>query len=65
MFKQNLRNKLYKHFIEDNKFKVAKNTMIEWVNKIWYSDSIITNQMILNSFKHAGISSESDESEDH
>ena len=32
---------------------------------IWYSDSIITNQMVLNSFKYARINSELDGSEDH
>ena len=35
------------------------------VDEIWYSDSSITNQMILNSFKYSGINSELDESEDH
>ena len=39
--------------------------MIEWVGKIWYSDSIISNEMILNSFKYAGISNELGGSQDH
>ena len=63
VFKQNLRNKYVKYYIEDNKFKVTKNTIIEWVNDIWYLDSIITNQMILILFQYAGISSELDWSE--
>ena len=45
--------------------KAAKYTIIEYVDKIWYSDSIITNQIILNSFKYAGISSKLDRSRDH
>ena len=35
------------------------------MDEIWYSDSIITNEIILNSFKYAWISSELDESEDY
>ena len=38
----------------------SKKTMIEWVDEIWYSDSIITNEIVLNSFKYARISSELD-----
>ena len=45
--------------------KAAKNTTIEWVHEIWYSDSVFINQMILNSFNYVGISSELDKSEDH
>ena len=46
-------------------WKAAKNTIIYWVDEIWYSDSIITNDIILNSIKFAGISSELDGSGDH
>ena len=38
--------------------KAAKNTIIEWGNEILYSDSIIANELILNSIKCARISSE-------
>ena len=44
--------------------KDAKKNIFEWVDKIWYSDSIISNDMILNSFRYAGISSELEESQD-
>ena len=39
--------------------------MIEWVGKIWYSDSISSNEMILNSFKYAEISNQLDGNQDH
>ena len=45
--------------------KAAKNTINLIGDRIWYSDSIITNQMILNSFIYAWISSSLDLSEDH
>ena len=63
--KENLRNKYVKYCIEVSKSKVAKNTTIEWVDEVWYSDSIITNQIILNSFIYSGISSELNGSENH
>ena len=46
-------------------WKAAKNTIIEWVDENWYSDFIITNDIILNSFQFAGISSELGGSGDH
>ena len=64
MFKENLRNKYVSYCIENNNLKVAKSTFIKWVDEIWYSDSIITNEMIFNSFKFSGISSSLDGSED-
>ena len=45
--------------------KTAMNTILEWIYEIWFSDSIITNQMILNSFKYTGINSQLDGNEDH
>ena len=30
--------------------------IVEWINELWYSDSVITNEIILNSFKYSGIS---------
>ena len=44
--------------------KASNKNVIEWVDEIWYSYSIITNQMILNSIKYAGISRELGRSED-
>ena len=64
VFKENLRNKYVSYRIENNDLKVAKGTIIEWVDKIGFSDSIITNEMIFNSFKFSGISSSLDWSED-
>ena len=64
MFKENLRNKYVSYCIENSNLKVAKSTIIVWVDEIWYSDSIITNEMIFNLFKFSGISSLLDGSED-
>ena len=64
VFKENLRNKYVSYCIENNNLKVAKSTIIELVDEIWYSDSIIANEMIFNSFKFSGISSSLDGSED-
>ena len=64
VFKENLRDKYVSYCIENKNLKVAKSTIIEWVDEIWYSDSIITNEMIFNSFKFSGISSSFDGSED-
>ena len=64
VFKENLRNKCVSYCIKNNNLKVAKSTIIEWVEEIWYSDSIITNEMIFYSFKFSGISSSLDGSED-
>ena len=43
--------------------KAYKNTTIKWVDEVWHSDSIITNEIVSDSFKYAGISSELDGSE--
>ena len=56
VFKENLRNKYVSYCIENINLKIAKSTIIKWVDEIWYSDSIITNEMIFNSFKFSGIS---------
>ena len=39
VFKENLRNKYVSYCIENNNLKVAKSTIIEWVDEIWYSDN--------------------------
>ena len=64
VFKENLRNKYVSYSIENNNLKVTKSTIIEWVDEIWCSDFIITNEMILNSFNFSGISSSLDGRED-
>ena len=64
MFKENLRNKYVSYCIENNNLKVAKSTIKEWVDEIWSSDFIITNEIIFNSLKFSGISSSLDGSED-
>ena len=38
--------------------------MIEWDDELWYSDSVITNEMKFNSFNYSLISSSLDASED-
>ena len=43
---------------------MSKSTIIEWVDEIWNSESVITNEMISNSFKYSGISCSLDASED-
>ena len=53
------------NIITHHHWKAAKNTIIYWVDENWHSDSIITNDIILNSFQFAGISSKLAGSEDH
>ena len=57
LFKEKLRNRFISHCIHNNNVKASKSKIIKWAEKIWNSDSLITNQMIFNSFKYSGISS--------
>ena len=63
VLKENLRKRYVNDCIKTHNAKVSKSTIIEWVNKIWNSESVITNKMIFNSFKYSGISCSLDRSE--
>ena len=45
------------------KKKISKNAIIEWIYELWYSDSVIANETIINSLKYSGISNLLDEIE--
>ena len=64
VYKQSLRNTYVGYWIGKNNIKVSKRTIFKWVDEFWYSDSVITNKMMLNSFKYSGINNLLDVSED-
>ena len=41
MFKESLRNKYVGYWIDKNDIKGSKSAIIEWIEKLWYSDSVI------------------------
>ena len=65
VLKENLRKKYINDCIKTNNAKVLKSTIIEWVDEIWNSESVITNEMIFNSFKYLRINCSLDASEDY
>ena len=46
-------------------YKRIKSAIIEWIDESWYSDCVITNEMISNSFKYSGINNSLDGGEDY
>ena len=44
--------------------KVSKSEILEWIDELWYLDSVVANKMIFNSFKFSGIGNSLDDSED-
>ena len=44
--------------------EVSKNAIVEWIDELWYLDSVVANKMIFNSFKYSGISNLLDDCED-
>ena len=53
-----------KDFFE-NVEKPSRETVINWVHQIWFSDEIINKNIIYNGFKKSGISLSLDGSEDN
>ena len=47
-----------------NNIKVSKSATIEWIDELWYPDSVITNETIFNPFKYYGVSNSLNGSED-
>ena len=44
--------------------KVSKSTIIAWIDELWYSDSVIANEMILIIFNYSEFSKSLNGSED-
>lgn len=59
-------HKKYTQFQIDNKNskKPTRENIIDFIHDIWYEESIITKEMIINAFKICGISNSMDGSED-
>ena len=60
MFKESLRNKYEGYWIGKNNIKASKRAIIEWIDELWYLDSVIANEMIFNSFKYSEVNSSLD-----
>ena len=65
-FKTYIRERYINHCIKNNVTfsKVNKNDIINWISETWYSETIITKNVIINSFKVCGLSNKTDGSED-
>ena len=65
-FKSYIREKYINHCIKNNVTfsKVNKNDIINWICETWYNETIITKNVIINSFKVCGLSNKIDGSED-
>ena len=64
-FKSYIREKYINHCIKNNVTfsKVNKNDIINWICETWYNETIITKNVIINSFKVCGLSNKIDGSE--
>ena len=65
-FKTYIRERYINHCIKNNVTfsKVNKNDIINWISETWYGETIITKNVIINSFKVCGLSNKTDGSED-
>ena len=66
-FKNYIREKYINHCIKNNVTfaKVEKEDIINWIGDIWYDDTIISKNIIYNSFKVCGLSNNINGTEDH
>ena len=63
-FKESLRNKYIDYWIDDNNIEISKSAITKWIDESWDPNSIITNEMIFNSFKYSRINNSLDGGED-
>ena len=65
LFKSGIRNEYINFTINDkNEKKINRELILEWINKVWYSNEYIKKDNIINTFKACGISNNLNGSED-
>ena len=47
-----------------NNIKISKSAIIKWIHESWYSDFVLTNEIVFNTFKYSRIINSLDWSED-
>ena len=63
-FKDGIRRKYNEYWLEKGDVKVSRKEIIDWVGEAWYDDKLSTD-MVVKSFKKAGVTLNTDESEDN
>ena len=64
VFKESLRNKHVGYWICKNNIKGLKSVIVDWIDELWHSHSVITSEIIFNTFKYSRISHSLDGNED-
>ena len=63
-FKDGIRRKYNEYWLEKGDVKVSRKEIIDWVGEVWYDDKLSTD-MVVKSFKKAGVTLNTDGSEDN
>ena len=67
LFKEGIRNRYGEYIIKNKDMhnKVNREDIIKWITDVWYSDKIISNISIINTFKACGISNNINKNNDY
>ena len=67
VFKNAIKEKYIQHCISNRteNIRVSRTNIIDWICSVWYSDEIISRELIYNSFRCMGIGNNLNGSEDH
>ena len=68
LFKNGIKYLYIQHMIKNGKaekLKLKRKDLIQWIFEVWYNESIITSNCIINTFKSTGISNNINGKEDY